>query len=235
MFRVLCSWCNIQKWVVFSFWIETIWLKASAMIMADPRKYRSRSQVNCNLFPTIAKTVLGPFLLLVCGTVSNTDFSYNITYVIAVTSLCSSAEGINKDTMSKYTPVTTSPSLYYSDVIMGAMASQSIILTIVYSGVDQRKHQSSASLAFVREVTDDRWIPRTNGECRGKWWRHQFIHNSISSIMSITTKCNIMKSIMPDLSKVCILSRIYVYAFVICRYINYNALYSVSQSCTNTQ
>ena len=35
-----------------------------------------------------------------------------------------------------------------SDVIMGAMASQITSLTIVYS-TDQRKHQSSAPLAFV--------------------------------------------------------------------------------------
>ena len=42
---------------------------------------------------------------------------------------------------------------HYNDVIMGAMASQITSLTIVYSTVcscaDQRKHQSSASLAFV--------------------------------------------------------------------------------------
>ena len=42
---------------------------------------------------------------------------------------------------------------HYSDVKMGAMASQITSLTIVYSTVysdaDQRKHQSSASLAFV--------------------------------------------------------------------------------------
>ena len=42
---------------------------------------------------------------------------------------------------------------HYSDVIMGAMVSQITSLTIVcltvYSGVDQRKHQSSASPAFV--------------------------------------------------------------------------------------
>ena len=42
------------------------------------------------------------------------------------------------------------------DVIMGAMASQITSLTIVYStvysGADQRKHQSSASLAFVRGI-----------------------------------------------------------------------------------
>ena len=43
-----------------------------------------------------------------------------------------------------------------NDVIMGSIASQIISLTIVYSIVysdaDQRKHQSSASLAFVRGI-----------------------------------------------------------------------------------
>ena len=41
----------------------------------------------------------------------------------------------------------------YSDVIMGTMASQitshTIVYSTVYSGADQRKHQSSALLAFV--------------------------------------------------------------------------------------
>ena len=45
------------------------------------------------------------------------------------------------------------------DVIMGAMASQitslAIVYSTVYSGADQRKHQSSASLAFVRGI--HRW------------------------------------------------------------------------------
>ena len=48
---------------------------------------------------------------------------------------------------------------HYCDVIMGAMTSQISSLTIVYSsvhsGADQRKHQSSASLAFVRGI--HRW------------------------------------------------------------------------------
>ena len=42
---------------------------------------------------------------------------------------------------------------HYNDVIMGAIASQitslPIVYSIVYSDADQRKHQSSASLAFV--------------------------------------------------------------------------------------
>ena len=44
--------------------------------------------------------------------------------------------------------------LHYSDVILGVIASQITSLTLVYltvySDTDQRKHQSSASLAFVR-------------------------------------------------------------------------------------
>ena len=39
--------------------------------------------------------------------------------------------------------------VHYNDIIMGAIASQITSLTIVYSIVYQRKHQSSASSAFV--------------------------------------------------------------------------------------
>ena len=49
--------------------------------------------------------------------------------------------------------------IHYNDAIMGAMASQitslAIVYSIVYSDADQRKHQSSASLAFVRGI--HRW------------------------------------------------------------------------------
>ena len=46
--------------------------------------------------------------------------------------------------------------IHYDDVTMSAIASQITSLTIVYSiiyfSADQRKHQSSAILAFVREI-----------------------------------------------------------------------------------
>ena len=49
---------------------------------------------------------------------------------------------------------------HYNDVIMGMMAFQKtspiIVYSTVYSGADQRKHQSSASLAFVRGI---QWWP----------------------------------------------------------------------------
>ena len=61
---------------------------------------------------------------------------------------------------------------HYDDVIMTAMASQitslMIVYSTVYSGAYQRKHQSSASLAFVWGSHRDRWIPRTKGQLRGK-------------------------------------------------------------------
>ena len=58
--------------------------------------------------------------------------------------------GMNKNIMSAH----------YSDVIMIAKESQitslTIIYTAVYSGADKRKHQSSASLAFVHGI---HWWP----------------------------------------------------------------------------
>ena len=61
---------------------------------------------------------------------------------------------------------------HYTDVIMPTIASQITSLTVVYSTVysdaDQRKHQGSASLAFVWGIHRDRWIPRTKGQLRGK-------------------------------------------------------------------
>ena len=57
---------------------------------------------------------------------------------------------------------------HYNDVIMDSMASQitsrTIVYSTVYSRADQRKHQSSASLAFVGEFNGDRWNPRTKGQ-----------------------------------------------------------------------
>ena len=45
---------------------------------------------------------------------------------------------------------------HYNDVIMGVIASQitslTIVYSIVYSDADQRKYQSSESLAFVRGI-----------------------------------------------------------------------------------
>ena len=59
---------------------------------------------------------------------------------------------------------TETASQHYGADIMGAIASQITSLTVVYLDADQRKHQSSTSLAFVREIHRDRWIPRTNGQ-----------------------------------------------------------------------
>ena len=48
------------------------------------------------------------------------------------------------------------PHLHYDDVIMGVIAYQitsfAIVFSTVYLGTDQRKHQSSASLAIVRGI-----------------------------------------------------------------------------------
>ena len=54
---------------------------------------------------------------------------------------------------------TTGTARHYNDVIMGAMVSQltsrTFVYSAVYSGADQRKHQSSAALAFVRGIAGE--------------------------------------------------------------------------------
>ena len=69
---------------------------------------------------------------------------------------------------------------------MGAIACQitslTIVYSIVYSGADQRKHQSSPSLAFVQGI--HRGIA-TNAENVSIWWRHH-VHLSTKVIMMAT-------------------------------------------------
>ena len=58
--------------------------------------------------------------------------------------------------MMNYTKCMNSVQYHYRDVIMSTMASQITSVSIVYStvctGPDQRKHQRSVSLAFVRGI-----------------------------------------------------------------------------------
>ena len=84
----------------------------------------------------------------------------------------SHTSSLNSPKHSKWTPVFRPREMYvfrhlsfltseshYSDVIMSAMASQitrlMVVYSTVYSGTDQRKHQSSTSLGFVRGI--HRW------------------------------------------------------------------------------
>ena len=94
-------------------------------------------------------------------------------------SLVFSVIRINKTGFTEYK---SSCQVHYIDIIMTTMASQITSLTVVYSTVysdpDQRKHQNSASLAFVWGIHRDRWIPRTKGsytEYVSIWWRHHAI------------------------------------------------------------
>ena len=80
---------------------------------------------------------------------------------------------------------------YYCDVIIGQMASQITSLTIVYStvhsGADQRKHQSSTSLAFVRGI--HRWPVHSQHKWPGtlKMFPFDDVIMSSKTLMSINT------------------------------------------------
>ena len=76
--------------------------------------------------------------------------------------------------------------IHYNGVIMTTIASQNTSLTVVYSTVysdaDQRKHQSSASLAVVWEFTGTGEFPAQRAsyaENVSIWWRHHEIYRNI--------------------------------------------------------
>ena len=88
---------------------------------------------------------------------------------------------------------------------MGEMASRitslSIVYLIVYSGADQRKHQSSASLAFVWGIHRGPGTGEfpaqmaSNAENVSIWWRHRgymltIVHTN-STVYVIENVCKI--------------------------------------------
>ena len=74
---------------------------------------------------------------------------------------------------------------------MSAIASQITNLAIVYStvywGADQRKHQNSASLAFVGELAAQ---SASNAKIISIWWRHHVEECFLCDKTILTAKIN---------------------------------------------
>ena len=74
---------------------------------------------------------------------------------------------------------------------MNMMASEitcvPIVSSTVCSGADQRKHQSSMSLVFVRGTTGDQWIPLTKGPAMQKMFPFDYIIMNTTNIQQLTT------------------------------------------------
>ena len=87
-------------------------------------------------------------------------------------------------------PAASNNEVGYNEVIIGAMASQitslTIVYSIVYSGADQRRHQSSASLAFVWGI--HRWP--VNSPHKGPVTRKMFPFDDV--IMRLYNVCDIL-------------------------------------------
>ena len=102
--------------------------------------------------------------------------------------------------------------VHYNDVIMGTMASHVTSLTIVYttvnSGADQRKHQSSASLAFVWGI---HWWP-VNSPHKGPVTRKMFPFDDV--IMWERMRLSVLWNLL--------LAEHWIYAMDISNYININ-------------
>ena len=94
-------------------------------------------------------------------------------------------------------PKLQKPPSHYNDAIMRAVASQITSLTIVYSndysGADQAKHQSSASLApVIGEFPAQR---ASYAENVSIWWRHHAKCLQPWTIQSPNSKLHLQRSI----------------------------------------
>ena len=63
-----------------------------------------------------------------------------------------------------------------------------------HSDVDQRKHQSFASMTFVWGIQRDRWIPRTKGQLRGKLFHLMTSSCPHPFVCSVITMLNIKQA-----------------------------------------
>ena len=94
---------------------------------------------------------------------------------------------------------------FFSDVILGAMASQitslSIVYSTVYSGADHRKHQSSAPLTFVRGPVIGEFAAQmvSNAENASIWWRHHIFQDYFADTGAICP--GVSEIILKNISK----------------------------------
>ena len=111
----------------------------------------------CNFCHHITcNTCISKFHLLINISLLFDDYIHKFITNIAFCHLTNNPCQIILHTHAYMIIVTSAPNFHYDDVIMTRLASQitslTVVYSIVYSGVNQRKHQSSASLAFVREI-----------------------------------------------------------------------------------
>ena len=68
--------------------------------------------------------------------------------------------------------------------MVSQITSLTVVYLIVYSGADQRRHQSSASLAFVRGIHRISEFPAQRASYAEKvsiWWRHHVMDVEVST------------------------------------------------------
>ena len=119
-------------------------------------------------------------------------------------------------------------SCHYIDVIMTTVASQitslTIVYSIVYSVADQRKYQSSASLAFVRGIHRDRWIPRTKGQLRGKCFHLMTSSCFIAFYSHDGLLYFILTTRIASMERMCHRYFFHLYSESYCRFVNVHAI-----------
>ena len=121
--------------------------------------------------------------------------------------------------------------VHYRDVIMGVTASQITSLTIVfstvYSDADQRKHQSSASLVFVRGThrrpsnSPHKWPVRREmfHLMTSSWFLYQFKRNWEAGISDVNIRQDHLILLKSTLLEICTMYiYIYIYTYIVAKF-----------------
>ena len=104
------------------------------------------------------------------------------------------------------------------------ITSLTVVYTVVYSDTDQRKYQSSGSLAFVRGIHRDRWIPPYKGPVTRKMFPFGDVIMSgcecisATKLLHITTVCTSLtwRQVNVAASKITGRSTVYSTACIVC-------------------
>ena len=133
-----------------------------ASIGGDLSRGQAQNGINCDFkirFDLETQSQPTPRTTRILNNMFSTSGPNLVTLAWTVTSYPAISSGLTHMDMHTKTQATTIPEGRYNDVIMSVMASQitgvSIVCSTVGSGADQRKYQSSASLALVQGI--HRW------------------------------------------------------------------------------
>ena len=153
--KYLVFWSQIGHCVVLAVNFEMLmlssyeWLEQKNILSAWWWKTKGRKYLDFSEKVSVLIYEICSFPLALLST-------YMIGNIFGIVTICMKHWSRSQNIVAMVLQLIVTSSCHYNDVIVSRLASQitslMIVYSTVYSGADQRKHQSSASLAFLRGI-----------------------------------------------------------------------------------